>query len=103
VWDLATQRCERTLSHHSGKVQAVAWNPAEASALLSGGFDKRACLARRTLPYLNLPEQSGLGRPARSLCLVLELSMAWSCETCVAALCACPLPAVKRTTLHHCA
>ena len=47
VWDLATQRCEQTLSHHSGKVQAVAWNPAEASALLSGGFDKRACLARR--------------------------------------------------------
>ena len=46
VWDIATQQCEVTLSHHNGKVQAVAWNPAEAAVLLSGGFDKRACLVR---------------------------------------------------------
>ena len=46
VWDIATQQCDLTLSHHNGKVQAVAWNPAEAAVLLSGGFDKRACLVR---------------------------------------------------------
>lgn len=46
VWDLATQECKQTLNHHNGKVQAVAWNPAEAAVLLSGGFDKRACLVR---------------------------------------------------------
>ena len=40
AWDLATAQCQHTLTHHKGKVQAVAWNPAEASVLLSGGFDK---------------------------------------------------------------
>jgi periodic tryptophan protein 1 len=44
VWDVATQSCQHTLRHHSDKVQAVAWNPAEAPVLLSGGFDKKACL-----------------------------------------------------------
>ena len=41
VWDVATQQCQTTLPHHSSKVQAVAWNPAEAPVLLSGGFDRR--------------------------------------------------------------
>ena len=40
AWDLATAQCQHTLKHHKGKVQAVAWNPAEAAVLLSGGFDK---------------------------------------------------------------
>lgn len=44
VWDVATQQCRHTLSHHTGKVQAVSWNPAEASVLLTGAFDKQACL-----------------------------------------------------------
>ncbi|KAL4444359.1 hypothetical protein ABPG75_012096 [Micractinium tetrahymenae] len=44
VWDVATQACQHTLTHHNGKVQSVEWNPAEAPVLLSGGFDKRACL-----------------------------------------------------------
>ena len=44
VWDLATQECSATLQHHSGKVQAVAWNPDQGSVLLSGSFDKSACL-----------------------------------------------------------
>lgn len=45
VWDVATGAASHTLSHHTSKVQAVAWNPAEAAALLSGGFDRRVCLA----------------------------------------------------------
>ena len=44
VWDLAMQECSATLQHHSGKVQAVAWNPEQGSVLLSGSFDKSACL-----------------------------------------------------------
>ena len=40
AWNLATAQYQYTLKHHKGKVQAVAWNPAEASVLLSGGFDK---------------------------------------------------------------
>lgn len=50
VWDVATQQCQHTLRHHSDKVQAVAWNPAEPPVLLSGGFDKRACLVRGQRP-----------------------------------------------------
>lgn len=44
VWDVAAQKCEHTLSHHSGKVQAVAWNPAESPVLLTGSFDRTAAL-----------------------------------------------------------
>jgi len=40
VWDVASGRCVHTLSHHADKVQAVGWNPAEASLLLSGSFDQ---------------------------------------------------------------
>ncbi len=49
AWDLATAQCQHTLKHHKGKVQAVAWNPAEASVLLSGGFDKVIALVRHPL------------------------------------------------------
>lgn len=44
VWDVSTQQCSQTLTHHMNKVQAVAWNPVEAPVLLSGGFDKQAIM-----------------------------------------------------------
>ncbi|GBG60547.1 hypothetical protein CBR_g8571 [Chara braunii] len=44
VWDITTQKCDTTLSHHCGKVQAVSWNPAQSSVLLTGSFDKTAAL-----------------------------------------------------------
>lgn len=47
VWDVSTQSCQHTLKHHANKVQAVAWNPAEAPVLLTGAFDKTACLVSR--------------------------------------------------------
>ena len=46
VWDVATQTCQATLEWHTDKVQAVAWNPADAPVLLSGGFDKKVFLVR---------------------------------------------------------
>jgi periodic tryptophan protein 1 len=52
VWDIAAAKCQHTLMHHRGKVQAVAWNPAEAPVLLSGGFDKTVALVG---PLVNLP------------------------------------------------
>lgn len=59
AWDLATAQCQHTLKHHKGKVQAVAWNPAEASVLLSGGFDKVVAMVRPTLtPCLRRKFQS---------------------------------------------
>ena len=47
VWDVATQQCSHTLTHHTSKVQGVAWHPEEAPVLLTGGFDKRVCLVSR--------------------------------------------------------
>jgi periodic tryptophan protein 1 len=44
VWDISREACEHTLTHHSSKVQAVAWNPSEAPILLTGAFDRSACL-----------------------------------------------------------
>ena len=44
VWDVATKQCKHTLRHHTSKVQAVAWNPVESPVLLTGAFDKTACL-----------------------------------------------------------
>ena len=44
VWDISTQKTQHVLRHHDGKVQAAEWNPAEPTVLLSGGFDRRACV-----------------------------------------------------------
>lgn len=44
VWDVTRQECKHTLRHHTNKVQAVAWNPAEAPVMLTGGFDRLAAL-----------------------------------------------------------
>ncbi|CAI5491633.1 unnamed protein product [Closterium sp. Naga37s-1] len=50
VWDMAAQRCDRTLKPHTGKVQAVAWAPLHATSLLSGSFDRSlALVCDRTL------------------------------------------------------
>ncbi|CEO98916.1 WD domain, G-beta repeat [Plasmodiophora brassicae] len=43
LWDLPTQRCTSTLSHHKDKVQSVSWNPTEPVVLLSGSYD-RSCV-----------------------------------------------------------
>lgn len=34
IWNIATQTCERTLTHHKGKVQSMEWNPSEPNMLL---------------------------------------------------------------------
>lgn len=44
LWDLAKGECESTLSYHSDKVQSLAWNPEEASVLLSGAFGGAVCI-----------------------------------------------------------
>jgi periodic tryptophan protein 1 len=40
LWDITTQKCMTTLTHHNDKVQAVKWNPSEPSVLLSGAYDR---------------------------------------------------------------
>ncbi|KAJ2661490.1 rRNA-processing protein [Coemansia sp. RSA 1200] len=41
LWDLAAAKSVQSYNHHSDKVQTVRWNPAEASVMLTGGYDKR--------------------------------------------------------------
>jgi periodic tryptophan protein 1 len=41
LWDVTTQQCSYTFSHHTDKVQSVLWHPNEAWLLASGGYDKR--------------------------------------------------------------
>ena len=57
MWDIATCACKHTLSHHSDKVQSVAWNAAQPSVLLSGGYDQAAFLVRcpTTAGYITDP------------------------------------------------
>jgi len=50
IWDLAECKVSHTLTYHTNKVQAVAWNPAEGQILLSGGFDQRVCMADMRTP-----------------------------------------------------
>lgn len=33
VWDVTTQQCSATLTHHSDKVQGVSWHPVEATVM----------------------------------------------------------------------
>ena len=45
LWDVTTLKCELTLTQHTDKVQALAWNPSssEPTVLATGGFDRRLC------------------------------------------------------------
>jgi periodic tryptophan protein 1 len=44
LWDTAQQACITTYTHHSDKVNSLAWHPSEPALLLSGGFDRAACI-----------------------------------------------------------
>ena len=40
IWDVTTQACSHTFTHHTDKVQSVIWHPTEAWLLATGAFDK---------------------------------------------------------------
>ena len=40
LWDIETETCKHSYTHHKDKVGALAWHPTEATILLSGGSDK---------------------------------------------------------------
>lgn len=40
IWDVTTQQCSHTFTHHSDKVQSVNFHPIEGWLLASGSFDK---------------------------------------------------------------
>lgn len=41
VWDVGSNACVHSYSHHSNKVQCVRWHPTEQAVLLSAAFDRR--------------------------------------------------------------
>ena len=48
LWDVTTQECQRTLKHHSDKVQDVQWHPTEATVLATASYDGTvACVDAR--------------------------------------------------------
>ncbi|RHY53202.1 hypothetical protein DYB38_008566 [Aphanomyces astaci] len=40
IWDVTTQQCMHTMTHHTDKVQSVKWNPVESTILASASFDR---------------------------------------------------------------
>jgi len=44
IWDLNTQSCLHTFTHHKDKVSVVKWHPLEATVLLAGSFDHTVSL-----------------------------------------------------------
>ena len=40
IWDVTTQACSHTFTHHTDKVQSVSWHPSEAWLLATGAFDR---------------------------------------------------------------
>jgi len=40
VWDVTTQVCSHTFTHHTNKVQSVQWHPNEGTVLATGSFDR---------------------------------------------------------------
>lgn len=44
IWDVTTQACSHTFTHHTGKVQSVVFHPEEAWRLATGSYDKSVAL-----------------------------------------------------------
>ncbi len=44
IWDINTQKCLHTMTHHSSKVQSVKWHPVEEGVMATAGFDHKLCL-----------------------------------------------------------
>ena len=44
LWDITTQQCYHTFTHHSDKVQAIQFHGRDSSLLATGGFDKQVAL-----------------------------------------------------------
>lgn len=66
VWDVTTQQCVHTLTHHTDKVQSVRWHPTNHTMMLTGSFDKTAAVLdaatvrvmmheSTSCPFLSLP------------------------------------------------
>ncbi|CAM9261042.1 unnamed protein product, partial [Scytosiphon promiscuus] len=50
VWDVTTQQCSATLTHHSDKVQGVSWHPVEATVMATVSYDRKLALLDARAP-----------------------------------------------------
>eukprot|EP00903_Cladosiphon_okamuranus_P013694 g12751.t1 len=50
VWDVTTQQCSATLTHHGDKVQGVSWHPVEATVMATVGYDRVLALLDARAP-----------------------------------------------------
>lgn len=50
LWDLTQGVCAGNFTHHTDKVQSVAWNPAEPTVLATGSYDRTACVLDARAP-----------------------------------------------------
>ena len=50
LWDVTTQTCMHTFTHHTNKVQSVKWNPMESTVLATASFDKRVVVVDARKP-----------------------------------------------------
>lgn len=50
LWDLNTTTCAKSYSHHADKVCSLDWHPKEATALLSGSYDRTVVAADMRAP-----------------------------------------------------
>ena len=50
MWDLNNSTCVQSYNHHKDKVQSVAWNPVEATAFITGSYDKTVSVLDARVP-----------------------------------------------------
>ncbi|QKX52991.1 uncharacterized protein TRUGW13939_00062 [Talaromyces rugulosus] len=50
LWDLTTQKCAKSYTHHTDKVCALDWHPRESTVLLSGSYDRTIVAADMRAP-----------------------------------------------------
>ncbi len=44
IWDLNTQKCLHTMTHHKDKVQGLKWHPVEEGVMATASFDHKLCV-----------------------------------------------------------
>jgi periodic tryptophan protein 1 len=55
LWDLNSAQCAKSYGMHADKACAAAWNPAEATVLLTGGYDRAVVATDMRAPEADAP------------------------------------------------
>ncbi|KAH0551666.1 hypothetical protein GP486_007116 [Trichoglossum hirsutum] len=55
LWDLNTETCAKSYSHHTDKVCSLSWHPKESTVLLCGSYDRTVVAADMRAPEAKMP------------------------------------------------